>query len=331
MRAGVRRVRDWLMGGVRGEVSPSGLDGLRQVGTSAYPLADEAEQLRSATGWDPWQQERATQLFLVCAWNAFALETTADHLLELDAAPGSSRTERVSETTLAFAQSCLAQVESWMQAARFAQANAAYRVSTPLPATLPSWPKFEETRREHIRELRAAYEAVAPRAKYELKRLEQTAASQQADELAEMNVIAAQMRTSLEFAEGLNSHARSHQQLQEVSGHLVRALGCAYTLGQLVAMPSLTERLRLAGYRAHGSSTPPLTVIDAGWPVMDRDGTLIGRVIRLEGETALGSVTGLVISVGGFSARRRARIDQIRTAEAGVVRLSVAKDALERV
>ena len=210
MRAGVRRVRDWFIAGVRGEVSPSGLDGLRQVGTSAYPLADEAEQLRAATGWDPWQQERATQLFLVCAWNAFALQTTADHLFELDA-------ERVSETTLAFAQSCLAQVESWVQAARFAQANAAYRVSTALPAALPSWPKFEETRLEHIRELRAAYEAVAPRAEYELKRLERTAAPQQADELAEMNVIAAQMHTSLESAEGLNSHARSHQQLQEVS------------------------------------------------------------------------------------------------------------------
>jgi hypothetical protein len=330
IQAGARRLRNWLIGTIRGELSTSGLDGVRTAGASAYSLAEEAERLRLEPGWDPWRQDTRTQLFLVCAWNAFALQTTADRLLEADAAADPLTAELVPVETLAFAQDCYAQVMTWVQSARFAQANTAYRVTKPLPAALPTWPRIEQTRSVHVRALKEAYEAVAPRAEYELGRLVQTAASEHAHELAEMNLLHAQMRTSVELARTLESHAQSHPQLQEARDDLVRALGCAYTLGQLVAMPSLVERLQLAGFRAVPSTAVPLTAIGIGWQVVDRDGTPIGRVIRVEGEPAVGSVTALVISIGAQFADRRVRIDQLHAVERGVVRVAAGKADLER-
>ena len=303
---------------------------MRAAGASAYSLAEEAERLRIEPGWDPWRHDTGAQLFLVCAWNAFALQTTADQLLEADAGADPLTAELAPQETLAFAQNCYAQVMTWVQAARFAQANTAYRVTTPLPAALPAWPRFEQTRSVHVRALKASYEAVVPRAEYELGRLVQTASPEHASALAEMNLVGAHMHSSAEFAGTLESHAQSHEQLQEARDALVSALGSAYTLGQLVAMPSLVERLQLAGFRASSVSSVPLTAIGIGWQVLDRDGTPIGTVTRLEGEPALGNVTGLVISLGAQSADRRVRIDQLHAVERGVVRVAAGKADLER-
>jgi hypothetical protein len=258
-----------------------------------------------------------------------ALQTTADHLLAADAHADPLTEGLLPKETLAFAQSCYTQVMTWVRSARFAQANAAYRLTTPLPAALPAWPRFEQTRMVHIRALQDAYDAISPRAEYELGLLLQTAAPEHARELAEMNLLVTQMHTSVEFAGGLRSRAQSHQQLREVCDDLVRALGYAYTLGQVVAMPSLIERLQLAGYRANPSNDVPLTAIAIGWPVMDPDGMRIGTVARLEGEPALGNVTGLVISLGMQSADRRVRIDQVQVVERGIVRLAASKAELE--
>src|SRR3954451_18165583 len=113
----------------RGEASPSGLDGLRAAGATAYSLNEEADALRTG---DPSGQELGTQLFLVCAWNAFALQSIADHMLEAEAAGDTP--DVVPRSTLAFVQTCYAQATMWVQYARFVRANPAYRAAMTLPA-----------------------------------------------------------------------------------------------------------------------------------------------------------------------------------------------------
>ena len=322
-----RRLRTWLAGTVRGEFSTSGLDGLREAGGAAYSLADEAEGLRQAPGWDPWRQERTTQLFLVCAWNAFALQAVADHVLDLDA----DAAELAPATTLAFARRCYPDVTSWIERARFAQANPAYRVDVPLPTQLHAWPVFEQPRADHIRALRRAYDAIAPRAEYDGQRLAETAAPADARQLGEVRLLETQMQAAAELAARLGARAQGREQLAEVRDALLEALHCAYALGQVAAMPSLVERLHLAGRRADPSSPVAPAAVEVGWPVVDPSGTRIGTVARLEGEPTLGNVTGLVISLGAFSADRRVRLDQLGTVMPGLVRLTAGKADLEPV
>jgi hypothetical protein len=312
------------------EAPASGLDGLRDAGSPSYQLLEEADQLRTAPGFDPWQAPRTTQLFLVCAWNAFALQATADHVLDA-ADPAAHGT--VPLAVLAYAQSCFAPVTAWIRGARFAQVNPSYRISTALPAAMPPWPLFERARRAHVRALRAAYEAVAPRAEYDLRRLVETVTPAAQGQLAELNLVQTEVRTAFAYAEGLDARARGPAQLREVSQAIARALGSAFTLGQLVAMPSLVARLHIEGYRVDSSEaiSVPLTTITVGCPVVDRNDDIIGRVVRLEGETKLGSVSGLVVSTGAFSPNRRVRVDQLRAVAPGIVRLSVLEDDLEAV
>lgn len=318
------RLRNWIAGTFRGELSPSGLQGLRAAGAAAYSLNEEADAMRAEPSYDPWSADLGAELFLVCTWNSFALQTIGDQLLE------AGNGDLVSESSLAYAQVCYAQTLTWVESARFAQANAAYRLTTPLPAMLPPWPRFEQTRPEHVRALERAFDAVAPRAESDLARLVATAPADRSQSLAELKLLAADMHTCAEFAARLRSNAQSHIQLREVCDELARALGRAYTLGQVVAMPTLIERLQLAGYRAHSSTVVPVTAIDVGWPVLDRTGTRIGTVTRLDGEPALGNVTGVVISLGPTTADRVVRLDQVQTVEPGLVRLSATVAELAR-
>jgi hypothetical protein len=312
------RLRTWLAATLRGELSPSGLQGLRAAGAAAYSLNEDADAMRLVPAFDPWATELGTELFLVCTWNAFALQTIGDQLLE------SSDTDLVPEASLAFAQVCFTQTLTWVESARFAQANATYRLTTPLPAELPAWPTFAQTRDEHVRALQRAYDAVAPRAESDLARLVSHAPRDRSQVVAEMNLLTVDMHTHAEFAAGLRSKAQSHIQLREACDELVRALRRAYTLGQVVAMPTLVERLQLQGYRAQPSGSVPVTAIEVGWPVLDRGGTRVGTVTRIEGEPRLGSVTAFVISLGPTSADRRVRLDQLQSVERGLVRLAAS-------
>jgi hypothetical protein len=330
IRTAARRLRTSLVATMRGEFSAAGLDGLRRAGAAAYELAEDAEGRRQAPGWSVWGESRDAQLSLVCVWNAFALQTAADQLLESDWRNDPATDGFLPESMLAFAQQCYGQVVRWLEHARCVQADPSYRPKAMLPAALPVWSQLEQVRLVHVRGLRDAYDALAPRAEFDLARLAATAPAGQR-ELGEMSILAERMRSALERAGALGSHARSRAQLAEQLRLLVQSLGFAFTLGQLVAMPSLVERLELVGYRVDSAekTAVPVTAIERGWPVLDCDGTRIGTVVGLEGEPELGHVTGLAVSLGLFSANRSVRIDQIQGVERGVVRLCVDKSVLD--
>jgi len=315
------RLKGWL----RGDVSVSSLQGLRAAGAAAYSLAEEADSARQAEDWDPWTQGTSTQLVSVYTWNAFALQTTADQLV------GDNAEASVEPSLFSFAQACYTQVQDWVESARLAQANPAFRTRTPLPTSLPPWPRFERTGLDELRTLRRVYDALAPRAEFEFGRVAAKPPPDKAGIFAEMKLVEAQMQTTVQVADGLNAHAHGPEQLREVQDSLVRALGCAFTLGQIAAMPSLTERLRLSGYRANPALPVPLTAVEPGWPVVDSSGAPCGTVAGLEGEPELGQVTAILLSPGATSANRRVHLDQLGALEAGLVRLAVAPDRLEPV
>jgi hypothetical protein len=322
------RLATWLVGTLRGEVPVSSLDGLRALGASAYALQEEAEALKTAPDWSPWTQEPARALFLVCAWNAFALQTVADQLLDADARLEPSTAGRVSASTLAFAQQCYTGAVSWLQSARLVQSDPDLRLSSALPAAIPGWPRVGGVRRVHVGSLRCAYDAVGPRAEYDAERAARVAP---ASDAAELELLRTQMRTSAEFAATLESRARSSEQLREACSLLVSSLAVAFTLGQATVMPSLLERVRLNGYRARSSTVVPVSAVARGWSVLDGGGTPIGTVARIEGEPDLGRVEAIVVSATASTADRRARVDQIRALSPGVVRLAVGRDELEKV
>ena len=312
----VHRLTARTIGFVRGELSAAGLEGLRIVGADAYDVQERADAVRDAKAG---AVDVETQLFLVCSWNAFALQTIADHVLDADARLDPRTAGFLPPPTLAFAQRCYLGVPNWLEWARNAELHSGFRPTVALPSPLPPWPRIGRTRRVHVGVLEAAYESIAPRAESD---------AHAAGAGAAVDVLLARMVGSAEKAARLRPEARTPERLREVRDALVQALEDAYVLGQIAAMPSLVDHLQTGG-----SGRPmPLSAIACRWLVLDSTGASIGTVVHIEGEPSLGKVTGVVVSSPLLGvADRRADAAQIRSASPGVVRLGCTASDLEPV
>ena len=100
----------WLRSALRGEVSTADLESRRRAGAIAYSLAQEAEGIT--------ETDRGARLFKLCAWNAFALQTIADTLIDCDAQDDPATAGYVPRSTLLYATACVDQVPRWISCAR---------------------------------------------------------------------------------------------------------------------------------------------------------------------------------------------------------------------
>jgi hypothetical protein len=300
------------LGFVHGELSGAGLEGLRACGADAYDLQERADAVRG----DPHRGfDLETELFLVCSWNAFALQAIADHVLDADARLDPGTAGLLPPAALAFAQRCYAAVPSWIEWARNAELRSGLRPSSPLPAPLPAWPKIGRTRPVHVGVLEAAYDATAPRA---------AADARSASAGAGLDALVSRMHASRQAAERLRPEANTHERLREVRDALLESLGIAYVVAQIAAMPSLIDRV--PGFAA----SVPLASISYRWLVVDSTGASVGTVSKVNGELSLGVLTSIVIASPQLGTRSRtARCDQIGSAAPGLVRLRVPVAELE--
>jgi hypothetical protein len=180
-----RRLRSF----VRGEVSAAEVDRRRRAGRSAYSLAEEAA---AATGDD-----RGARLFRLCAWNAFALQTIADTMLDVDSGDDPGTAGYISRSTLSYVSDCLDRVPAWLRAARIVESDPSADINAP--GALPRWRLSEPTTRTELHALRSAYEALQPRIASDVEAL--AATSDPADEsLPRLRRLLAEMTSAVEYA-----------------------------------------------------------------------------------------------------------------------------------
>jgi hypothetical protein len=303
----VRLIR-WLRSALHGEVSAGELEARRAAGTVAYSLAEEAER-----GGEP--------LFRLCAWNAFALQTIADKLLEADSAADPATEGYVPRSTALYMGECLDLVQHWIRFARVAQSDPAARAPTALPARLPPWEHDEPTRRSELDGLRAAYEALQARVDTALT----------AESPAELRRISAEMRSAADYAVAIWFANAGPIERGEIRTYLLEALQHAFTLGQLLAMPTLAELERVRRDRLAGLPLGPRASwlqIGPGWPVLDSAGEAVGLVYRVGGDRATGRFEGVDVSRSVGSGGLHVPAEVIEQIEAGQIRLSVPRAAL---
>jgi len=276
-----------LRASIAGEVSSADLDRRRAAGAAAYGLAEEAD---AAAGDD-----RGTQVFRLCAWNAFALQTIAESLLDADTEADPATAGYVPRSTLDYAGACLDEVAEWLREARIVQSDAGSRISARLPARLPRWHRDEPTKESELAGLRRAFETLAARAE---SAVGAAAAAHQA-EAGTLRRVCAEMKVAAEYAGAIGAHGAGAVDRGEARSRLLDALEHAYLLGQLTVLPSLCEVTRVAQDRAEGlplADAPSWLQIGPGWPVLDPAGVRIGNVIRVAGDRDTGEFEGLEIA-----------------------------------
>jgi hypothetical protein len=309
----------WLRSSLHGEVSTAELEARLRAGRAAYGLVEEADSLQG--------DDRGTQLFRLCAWNAFALQAIADNLIEADAAADPGTAGYVPRSTLLYVAACVDEVPNWIKEARVCQNDPSVRPAGGLPARLPTWHHDEPTRPSELHGLRAAYEVLQARTEGRVLALphEQTRAS------VELRRVCAEMKSAAEYAAAVGTRYVGAVDRGEARWRFVDALQHAFLLGQLLALPTLVEVARV---RQDEDEHRPLAEqlswlhIGPGWPVADRDGVALGLVYRVCGDRDTGEFDGVDVASTAGSAGVHIPPGAIETIGRGELKLSVTKSEL---
>jgi len=304
-----------LRSSLHGEVSTADVEARRRAGAVAYGLVEEADAVEG--------DDRGTQLFRVCAWNAFALQTIADRLVDADAAADPGTAGYVPRSTLLYVEACLDPVADWIRQARVAQNDPFARVGS-LPSRLPRWYHDESTRPSELQGLRAAYEVLQARTEGRVLALP----PERTRESGELRRVCAEMTSAAEYAGAIGSRGAGAVDRGEARARLLDALEHAFLLGQLLAMPTLAEIARVRQDRNEAlplAEHPSWLEICTGWPVRDREGVMLGFVVRIRGDRDLGVFDGVEVAPGVASAALHIPAAAIAAIGRGEIALAVAK------
>lgn len=132
------RMYAWLCG----EVPATVLEAYRRAGPQVAEAMDLAEARRlecAIKGLGPWDVPRAVRAELVCAWNAFVLQTLGDEIVRADYECSPATTGLVPPETARQALAFYTVVEEWLTRARQARVDPGFQMDVQVPAPLPSW------------------------------------------------------------------------------------------------------------------------------------------------------------------------------------------------
>ncbi len=237
----LRRVRAALEGQVPAET----LQAYRRAGLGVYKLLEAAEAQRLAArieGQDPWTIPPATQAELVCAWNAFALQTLGDQLLAAE--------ERISESTRGYVSRVTAEqalafyhpVEGWLRRAAQARSTPTYRLDVPLPAALPPWRPVEPCPPAHFEGMLAANGALRKHAEVAVAAFETLNLPPEHEPTRQwLRQLLAEATAAADYAASLWASNPPRTLHQQVERQAQEAIALFFRLGQLLAMPALAE------------------------------------------------------------------------------------------
>jgi hypothetical protein len=230
---------------LNGEVAAHALESYRRAGSQVYDLRDHLDRawMDSVLGTnDPWAVPPATQIALLCGWNALVLQTLADNLVAADYATEPRTAGFLPPTTAEEALSFYGQVAEWLSRAQQALHNEHYELDVAVPARLPPW-----TRRPPNTDPAPAYVAGLLNAMQRLEVHSDATAweRQPAPErdrrrraLGKIRQVRAEAAAAADYARSLGP-ARDELTLGEVEGQAKLAIERLYLHGQLVAAPDL--------------------------------------------------------------------------------------------
>lgn len=293
-------------------MSSDGLNARRAAGMGAYGLFEDAD------GW--LGDDRGSQYFKLCAWNAFALQTIADRLLDADTETDPATVGYVPRATLAFARGCYDQVPDWLSLASGIRSDPDPRIANRLPARLPLWVHDEPTRAGELRGLEDAFETLQARTETKVNALSETDRAS-----AELRHLCVQMQADADYAAQVGMRGAGPVERGEARAHLLNALQRAFVLGQLLAVPTLVEVERVAQDRGEDlplSESPSWLQIGPGWVVLDANGARIGNVVRVCGDRSTGAFEGLDVAGSVESAGRHIAPGEIAAIRRGEIQLA---------
>lgn len=254
MMADKPRLWTRMVAWVQDEVPATALEAYRRASLQVFEVMDLAEARRlesAAAGLNPWTVPPAVRAELLCAWNAFVLQTLGNELLDADYDAGPATVGYVPPDVARQALAFYEQVEPWLDRARQAQASPDYRLQGQVPAALPPWVDSDRLPPSHLAGIVRAMRSIGDHADAAMAFLPQAAPGER-EAQAQLNRIR-QLHASAEskarYARDLRGAGDARQMDARVEPYVRDAIELFHTLGQLVAEPALA---------ADPAAVPPL-------------------------------------------------------------------------
>jgi hypothetical protein len=237
---------------INGEVSADTLEAFRRASLAVYDALDHVQKHRDsagAQGLNAWTLAPATQVEILCTWNAFVLQTLGDAVLDADYARDPATRGFVPPAVADQSLSFYSQVEGWLSRAGQAHFNPAYRLDVYVPAQLPPWNEATNlaatpTPSSDLHGLMEAMRSVREHTKAALAFLgdEPPQDAVQAGEYHAIRQLQAATLLKARYAEDLAGGAPPPAIQTRIQTSVREAIEGFYRLGQLAAMPTLALR-----------------------------------------------------------------------------------------
>lgn len=236
----------WLgrvAGRFRGEVPVAEVRARLRGGEQAYEDADAADRLRQdlvVAGVGPWGASPSETSQLLCAWNAYALQSLADAFVaaEEESRAGAGR-GFVDLVTFQQVDLLAREIPAWSGRARRAAADPGYDVGAEvaLPAPLNAWVAVEPCPPTHLAAMQAGAGTMLQRAQGALADFQRGADDHRA-ELAQLSGLLADVEARVTYAAQALGRlsAAVHESLE---AQLRDTAGRCFLLGQYMARPRL--------------------------------------------------------------------------------------------
>lgn len=225
-----------------GEVSAATVESYQHAGDAVFDLYVGVEQRRGElieAHTDLWALDYSTHAQFLCCWNAFALQTLGDAFLQADYTADPKTVGFLPRVTERQALAFYSEVEPWVSRAHQAQSNPQYRFDVMVPALLPPWVDVDPCPHAHLDAMLAACAAMREHAELAVADAERAAVGRHAEDLARLHQALAAVTSAADHAASLDHHTAPRELHERIEQAIKGAIGGAYGLGQLAAMPQL--------------------------------------------------------------------------------------------
>jgi hypothetical protein len=234
------RVYAWL----QDEVPATTLEAYRRASLPVFEVMNLAERRRqecAAAGLDPWAVPPATRAELLCAWNAYVLQTLGNEFLDADYDASPATVGYVPPATAKQVLAFYEQVEEWLDRARQAHASPGYRLDVEAPAELPGWSVAHPSTPGHFAGVMRALRAVGEHTAAAMAFLpdEPPEGDEKQAQLNRIRQLYASAESKARYATDLLGAGASREVQLRLEPYARDAIELFYTVGQLAADPWL--------------------------------------------------------------------------------------------
>lgn len=258
-----------------GEIPATTLEAYRRASFTVYELLDRIECVRmdaKLAGVSAWDLRESTQAEILCAWNAFVFQSIGSEFLDADYRDKPETAGFVPPLTADQVMAFFGPVEGWLGRARQAGADVHYRLDVSVPAPFPRWASPGNSPKSHLHGMLAAMRQIREHARAAVDFLGTDPPEDvgHAKQYFSIKGMFAAAEAKAQYADDLQSATTTREVNARVEPSVKAAIEAFHLVGQLVAMPHLTDKPLVP--KLPNSALPPNDSIPFDpWCLTDED------------------------------------------------------------